>query len=128
MDKMDPLMTFWVFLIGIIIGVIFGITLVYRVAISPLHKKIEKLSSEKESLSIAYNKITEQFASSMEKYPYSTENFRYIGDPIDGIQFEDDQILFVEFKTEKSKLNVKQNKIKKLVKEGKVKWFEFKMK
>lgn len=128
MDKMDPLMTFWVFLIGIIVGVIFGITLVYRAAISPLHKKIEKLSSEKESPSTAWGKTTEQFASSMEKYPYSTENFQYIGSPIDGIQFEDDQILFVEFKTEKSKLNVKQNKIKKLVKEGKVKWFEFKMK
>ncbi|MCK4416106.1 MAG: endonuclease [Thermoplasmatales archaeon] len=125
---MDPLMTFWVFLIGIIIGVIFGLTLVYRAAISPLHKKIEKLSSEKESSSTAWGKTTEQFTSSMEKYPYSTENFRYIGDPIDGIQFEDDQILFVEFKTDKSKLNAKQNKIKKLVKEGKVKWFEFKMK
>lgn len=125
---MDPLMTFWVFLIGIIIGVIFGITLVYRVAISPLHKKIEKLSSEKESSSTAWGKTTEQFASSMEKYPHSTENFRYIGSPIDGIQFEDDQILFVEFKTDKSKLNAKQNKIKKLVKEGKIKWFEFKMK
>lgn len=128
MDKMDPLMTFWVFLIGIIMGVIFGLTLVYRAAISPLHKKIEKLSSEKESLSTAYNKITEQFVSSMEKYPYSTENFRYMGSPIDGIQFEDDQILFVEFKTEKSKLTTKQNKIKKLVKEGKIKWFEFKTK
>ncbi len=128
MDKMDPLMTFWVFLIGIIIGVIFGITLVYRAAISPLHKKIEKLSSEKESSSTAWGKTTEQFVSSMEKYPYSTENFRHIGSPIDGIQFEDDQILFVEFKTDKSKLNSKQNKIKKLVKEGKTKWFEFKTK
>jgi hypothetical protein len=117
MNKMDPLMTFWVLLIGIIIGVIFGITLVYRAAISPLHKKIGKLTSEKE-----------QFASSMEKYPYSKENFRYIGDPIDGIQFEDDQILFVEFKTEKSKLTTKQNKIKKLVEERNVNWFEFRTK
>ena len=116
-DKMDPLMTFWVLLIGIIIGVILAITLLYRAAISPLHKKIEKLTSEKE-----------QFVSSTEKYPYSMENFRYIGDPIDGIQFEDDQILFVEFKTEKLKLTTKQNKIKKLVKNGNVNWFEFKMK
>jgi len=125
---MDPLMTFWVFLIGIIIGVIFGITLVYKVAISPLHKKVEKFTIEKESLSTAWDKVTEQYASSTEKYPYSKENFRFIGSPIDGIQFGDDQILFVEFKTDKSKLNAKQNKIKKLVKEGKVKWFEFKTK
>ena len=128
MDKMDSLMAFWVLLIGIIIGLIFGITLLYRAAISPLHKKIDKLSSEKEHLTASYDKITEQFASSAEKYPYSKENFRYIGDPIDGIQFEDDQILFVKFKTDKSKLNTKQNKIKKLVRERKVNWFEFRTK
>ncbi|UCF11877.1 MAG: endonuclease [Thermoplasmatales archaeon] len=125
---MDPLMTFWVFLIGIIIGVIFGLTLVYKVAISPLHKKVEKFTSEKESLSTIWDKITEQYALSTEKYPYSIENFRFIGSPIDGVQFEDDQILFVEFKKDKSKQNAKQNKIKKLVGEGKVKWFEFKTK
>lgn len=121
-------MTFWVFLIGIIIGVIFGITLVYKVAITPLHKKIEKVTSEKESLSTTWDKITEQYASSKEKYPYSKENFRFIGSPINGIQFEDDQILFVKLKKDKSTLNAKQNKIKKLVKEGKVKWFEIKTK
>jgi len=116
---MDPLMTFWIFLIGILVGVISGITLLYRAAISPLHKKIEKLLSEKQ-LSLT-RKIPEQMAPWMKNYPYSIENFRFIGSPIDGVQFEDDQILFVEFKTD----NTKQNKIKKLVKEGKVKWFEF---
>ena len=125
---MDPLMTFWIFLIGIIAGLMLGVTLVYRTAISPLHKKVEKLSSEKQSLSTIYGKITEQFAPFMKKYPYSTENFRFIGNPIDGIQFEDDHIIFVEFKTSKSKLTPIQNRIKKLVKEGKIKWFEFRMK
>ena len=125
---MDPLMIFWIFLIGIIAGLMLGVTLVYRTAISPLHKKIEKLSSEKQSLSTIYGKITEQFAPFMEKYPYSTGNFRFIGNPIDGIQFENDHIIFVEFKTSKSKLTPIQNKIKKLVKEGKIKWFEFRMK
>ncbi len=125
---MDPLMTFWLFLIGIIVGLMLGVTLVYRTAISPLHKKIEKLSSEKQSLSTIYGKISEQFAPFMKKYPFSSKNFRFIGNPIDGIQFEDDHIIFVEFKTSKSKLTPIQNNIKKLVKEGKIKWFEFRMK
>ncbi|MFW6121978.1 MAG: Holliday junction resolvase-like protein [Petrotogales bacterium] len=107
-------MTFWIFLIGILVGLIFGITLLHRVAISPLHNKIEKLSTEKR-----LTKIPEHLAKQMQNYPYSIENFRYIGDPIDGVQFEDDQILFVGFKPDK------QNKIKKLVNEKKVKWFEF---
>ncbi len=121
-------MMFWVFLIGIIFGVIAGITLIYRAAVSPLHKKINRLTTEKQSLSTTYGKITEQFAPFMKDYPYSTKNFRFIGSPIDGIQFNENQILFVEFKTNKSKLTKTQNKIKKLVKEGKIAWFEFRMK
>jgi len=125
---MDPFMTFWIFLIGIIVGVIIGVILLYRTAISPLHKKIEKLTAEKKALMTTCEKTTEQHAPSMKQYPYSIERFRFIGTPIDGIQFEDDQILFVEFKTSKSKLSAAQNRIKKLVKEGKVKWFEFRTK
>ncbi len=121
-------MMFWIFLIGIIFGVIAGITLVYRAAVSPLHKKINRLTTEKQSLSTTYGKITEQFAPFMKNYPYPTQNFRFIENPIDGIQFNDNQILFVEFKTNKSKLTTTQNKIKKLVKEGKIVWFEFIMK
>ncbi len=121
-------MMFWIFLIGIIFGVIAGITLVYRAAVSPLHKKINRLTTEKQSLSTTYGKITEQFAPFMKNYPYSTQNFRFIGSPIDGIQFNENQILFVEFKTNKSKLTNTQNKIKKLVDNGKIAWFEFKMK
>jgi len=124
---MDPFMTFWVFLIGIIFGVIAGLTLVYRAAVYPLHRKIEKLTSEKQSLSTTYGKITEQFAPFMKNYPYPTQNFRFIENPIDGIQFNDNQILFVEFKTNKSKLTTTQNKIQKLVKDGNVAWFEFTM-
>ncbi len=121
-------MMFWIFLIGIIFGVIVGITLVYRAAISPLHKKINRLTTEKQSLSTTYGKITEQFAPFMKNYPYPTQNFRFIGSPIDGIQFNDNEIIFIEFKTNKSKLTNTQNKIKILVNEGKIRWFEFKMK
>lgn len=122
---MDPLMTFWVFLIGILVGVISGVTLLHRVAILPLHKKIENLTREKQLLSPT-GEILEQ--SWMENYPYSIEDFRYIGNPIDGIQFEDNQILFVTFKTKTSRLTPIQNNVKKLVTEGKVQWFEFKTK
>jgi len=39
-------MEFWIFLIGILAGLIVGIALVYRTAVSPLHKKTEKSSDE----------------------------------------------------------------------------------
>ncbi len=122
---MDPMMTIWIFLIGIIFGIIFGVTVVYRAAISPLRGRIERLKHQNQSLSTVYGKITEQFAPFMRNYPYSPENFRFIGSPIDGIQFEDDRIIFVEIKANKSKLSSLQKRIKDLVKNKRIEWFEF---
>ena len=122
---MDPLVYIWIFLIGIIFGLILGLILVYRTVISSMREKIEKLVQQRQSLSTTYGKITEQFAPFMKSYPFSPENFRFIGSPIDGIQFEKDRVIFVEFKTNKSQLSKDQNRIKKLIKDKKVEWFEF---
>jgi uncharacterized membrane-anchored protein YhcB (DUF1043 family) len=48
---METLMLLWFFLIGVIVGVIIGLTLVYRTAVSPLHKEIGKLSNQIKLLS-----------------------------------------------------------------------------
>ncbi len=122
---MDPLVYIWTFLIGIIFGLVLGLILVYRTVISSMREKIEKLIQQRQSLSTTYGKITEQFAPFMKSYPFSPENFRFIGSPIDGIQFEKDRVIFVEFKTNKSQLSKDQNRIKKLIKDKKVEWFEF---
>lgn len=119
------LMEAWLFFIGLLFGVIITLIAVYRLVISPLREKMERSIEQKRSLSVTYGKITEQFAPFMQSYPFSPENFRFIGSPIDGIQFEDDKIIFVEIKTNKSKLSPLQKKIKELVKRGKVEWFEF---
>lgn len=119
------LMEAWLFFIGLLFGVIITLIAVYRLVISPLREKMERSIEQKRSLSVTYGKITEQFAPFMQSYPFSPENFRFIGSPIDGIQFEDDRIIFVEIKTNKSKLSPLQKKIKELVKRGKVEWFEF---
>ncbi len=120
-------MTFWIFLIGIIVGVIVAITLIHKAAVYPLHKKIEELTSENKTLQSTFTKKNEKLVFRKNKYPYSIENFRFIGTPIDGVQFENDQILFVKVKSEEAKLTTKQNKIKKLVKEGRIRWYEYKI-
>jgi len=73
---------------------------------------------------VKHGKAFEQMFPYMNSYPYNVENFRFIGTPIDGISFEDDGIVFVEFKTGNSQLSSNQRKIKKLVKDKKVKWKE----
>lgn len=111
-ETMDSLMTVWVFFIGIIIGVIVGVALSYRIAITPLHQRIGKLTSQ-------------QYHTFMKQYPYNPENFRYLGDPIDGIQFEEDKILFVWFKTRKTIRTPEQDHIKSILENGNVSWFEW---
>ncbi len=77
------------------------------------------------SLSASYGRITEQWFPLMEGYPYNSAGFRFLGTPVDGVQFEEDRIVFVEFKSHSSELSAQQKRLKKLVQSGKVTWEEF---
>lgn len=125
---MDPFMILWIFLIGIFIGFMAGIVIIYRKIAVPLKKEKMEIEARKRSMSALYGKITEQFAPFMKDYPYDAKKFRFIGSPVDGVQFEDDKIIFVEFKSANSKLTPEQIKIKKIVEDKKVEWFNFEIK
>ena len=83
------------------------------------------IDSQKRSQSTVYGRVNEQFAPFMESYPFNEKSFRFIGAPIDGIQFENDKIIFVEMKSATSNLTSSQRRIKELIIEKKVGWFEF---
>ena len=70
---------------------------------------------QKSSLSSKYGKMSEQFMPFLKDYPYDPQNFRFLGTPIDGIQFEDGKIIFIEFKTASSQLSPRQRQIAELV-------------
>ena len=72
------------------------------------------------SLSTKYGKLTEQFLPLVESYPWDPGNFRFLGSPIDGVQFDDEKIILVEFKSGNSQLSSRQRKIRDLVKNHKV--------
>lgn len=107
-------MTIWVFFIGSFIGIIIGVMLSYRTAVTPLQHRIEKLSSQQEL-----------HKENLKYYPYDPAKFRFIGEPVDGIQFEKDVILFVRFKKGSTPRTKEQDEVKTLIESGKVKWFEF---
>jgi predicted Holliday junction resolvase-like endonuclease len=93
-----------------------------------LNVALALLSEEKtrqRSLSASYGRITEQWFPLMEGYPYDSAGFRFLGTPVDGVQFEEDRIVFVEFKSHSSELSAQQKRLKKLVQAGKVSWEEF---
>ena len=92
-----------------------------------LKEYMRDLISKKQSLSTKYGKMTEQFMPFISKYPYDEHNFRFIGSPIDGVQFEDDKIIFVEFKTSESRLTARQKEIKEIIRKGRVEFEEFRI-
>jgi predicted Holliday junction resolvase-like endonuclease len=91
-------------------------------------KKLSETRFQKRSLSSKYGKITEQFLPFLDCYPYEPGNFRFIGTPIDGIQFEEDKIIFLEFKSGDSRLTKKQSNIRELVRDRKISFEEIYLK
>ena len=81
----------------------------------------------KQSLSSKYGKMSEQFMPFLKDYPYDPQNFRFLGSPIDGIQFANDKIIFIEFKTNSSQLTPHQRQIAELVWNKKVEFEEHKI-
>jgi len=125
---MDAFMLLWVFVIGLLFGFLIGILLIHRKVAVPLKEEKKRIEERKRSLSSLYGKITEQFAPFMKSYPFNARRFRFIGSPVDGIQFEDDRIIFIEFKAANSRLTEEQKKIKELVENKKVEWYSFEIK
>ncbi len=92
-----------------------------------LQKELSLLKSDKQSILTRFGKTTEQFIPFLKDYPYDKEKFRFLGTPIDGVQFEDDKIVFVEFKTGESALSENQKNIKGLVEKKKVEFKELRV-
>jgi predicted Holliday junction resolvase-like endonuclease len=90
-----------------------------------LSEQLDAADFQQRSLSTTYGRITEQWFPLMEQYPYDPHGFRFLGTPIDGVQFEDDRIVFVEFKTNKSRLSKLQKHYRELVESGEVYFEEF---
>lgn len=74
----------------------------------------------KQSLSVKYGKMSEQFLPFLKDYPYDPQQFRFLGTPVDGVQFTDDGIVFVEFKSTDVPLSPRQKQVRELVKRGKI--------
>ena len=87
-----------------------------------LFERNRKLESLARSLRVKRGMNVEQMLPLSESYPYDARGFRFIGSPVDGIQFTDDAVVLVEFKSGKSRLSPAQRKIKSLVDKGKVRF------
>jgi predicted Holliday junction resolvase-like endonuclease len=118
---------FELWLVAIIAILLIALFLFYK-KIRGLQFELAELNFRKNSQSVKYGQLTEQWLPFLDKFPYDSQQFSFIGKPIDGLVFADDKIVFCEFKTHKSRLNERQRYIKDLVERKKVEWLEFNLK
>ena len=90
------------------------------VATLQLYQSLKQERFRSRSQSSRYGKLTEQFMPFIDNFPWDAGSFRFLGSPIDGVQFEDDRIILVEFKAANSRLSPLQRHIRDLVTHGKV--------
>ncbi len=111
--------------------ILITLLVIFLIATLFLYRKVQienkKLISSIQSLAVKHGKTLEQYIPFLKKYPYDKNGFRFIGNPVDGIQFERDKIILVEFKTGNSRLSEKQKRIKQIVERGNVYFEEIKI-
>lgn len=123
---LDPLVPVSVALIVAVLVLVFAIRY-YHDKVGRLKRELREAGASRQSLATTYGRITEQWAPFLARYPHDPQRFRFIGGPIDGIQFEDDRIVFVEIKASRSSLTADQRRIRQLVEEKRVEWLEFRV-
>ncbi len=102
----------------------------YNNRMRALKGEVKDLKSRLKSGEVRFGKSWENFLPLMTVFRkrHDPGNFRFIGSPIDGISFDEDEIVFIEIKSGKSNLSNRQRNVKRLVKQRKVRWEEYKEK
>ena len=113
---MDIPVLWWV-----VAGLALALAVLYSVRIT---RNYIGLRRQKRGDDVRRGFTTEQWLPLTESYPWDPRNFRFLGAPIDGVQFEDDRVVLVEFKSGRSRLSDKQRRIRELVQRGRVEFRE----
>lgn len=92
--------------------------------IQELEEKMKRLFSVKQSKAVRRGQSVEQIAPFYEDFPHYGKDIVPCFKPIDYVVFDNDEIILVELKTGSSNLSKKQSNIKRIVKEGKVRFEE----
>ena len=102
----------------------------YNGRMQALKGEVKDLKTRLKSGEVRFGKSWENFLPLMNVFRkrHDPNNFRFIGSPIDGISFDEDEIVFIEIKSGKSNLSNRQRNVKRLVKQKKVRWEEYKEK
>lgn len=92
-----------------------------------LINKTQVVESQKKSSEVKLGLMAENFMPFIRDYPYDHKKFRFLANPVDGIQVTDDSVIFIEFKTGAARLSKSQRAIKDMVDKGNVRFETFRV-
>ena len=69
-----------------------------------------------------YGASVNQFIPLTKNYPWDLSGFRFLGSPVTGIQFNEDEIIFVEFIFSNPPENRHEYPLRQLVQDGRIKF------
>ena len=120
--------------IAVLLSVLITLVIVNKFFIKPLKDERNKYENKwrkelnyRKSSEVRVGKIGENLAPFTKDWPWDPGLFRFLGNPVDGIQFNDDEIIFIEVKTGGSRLSAGQKRAMNLIKEGKVSFATFRI-
>lgn len=122
---------FDILLIALII-ILFLALIIQRFKMNRLLKR-ERQDAIKRSRAVLGGQMIEQVAPFLPDFPCNPADVRFIGKPVDFIGFSGlaendcvDEVLLIEVKTGESKLSGREKEIKNAVKNGRVRYVEYK--
>lgn len=89
---------------------------------STLKDKYDSMVSNSKSKEVRLGAIAETLTPFLQGFPYDPKALRPLGNPIDYIAFEEEEVVFIEVKSGNATLTTKQRKIKDLIETGKVRF------
>ena len=96
----------------------------FKKQISESNLKIKRDLSLRKSRETLFGQSAEKVAPFLDAFGFDPQKSQFLGQPIDYVVFEEEEIAFVEIKTGKARLTKKQKDIKKLVENKKITWKE----
>lgn len=125
------LLTIGLIILGIVIGYLIGKILRDKYWEKQIEK--ERKDAIARSRSVLGGQFSEQLAPYLPDFPYSPSEVRFIGKPIDFIVFKGadgkniEEVVFVEVKSGKAKINNHEKNLKNAIEKKKVRWEEYRI-
>ncbi len=116
-------------LLEIILGILLVVLLLYGLDMQRryemLRDRFDLVNRDIRSLRVRFGKQMEEFIPFFDDlFPYDRKKFYALGQPVDGIYFGDDKIVFMEFKTGSAKKTGMEKRIEQLVNDKRVEFKE----